>query len=308
MSIASSLASLLPRRLRSLPQAPVLGLHAFGHSLLLLMAALLWLYAQQGQARALAQWVWLDIVGEGGMTLMVGVWLIYVRASRPAGLVTSLLCLGLAGMLLGGFVDTLDEFWALPKSLLWDNALESTLTPLGMVLLTCGLHQWRREQLVLNAQLRQRERLFRDHRRVDGLTQLGDAGYMAQQLLLERAEGREGSLVMLGWQGFEAVARRHGLAEADRLLQAAAQLLLLHLRGDALLCRYAGDRFIVLLPGLTQGNGDSEGQVLREALAGFAYPLPGGERLQLPVLMTSVGTAGPADPQDLLAQLAGRLA
>ncbi|WP_349741415.1 GGDEF domain-containing protein [Roseateles cavernae] len=308
MSIASSLASLLPRRLRSLPQAPVLGLHAFGHSLLLLMAALLWLYAQQGQARPLAQWVWLDIVGEGGMALMVGVWLVYVRASRPAGPVTSLLCLGLAGMLLGGFVDTLDEFWVLPKSVLWDNALESTLTPLGMVLLTCGLHQWRREQLVLNAQLHQRERLFRDHRRVDGLTQLGDAGYMAQQLLLERAEGREGSLLMLGWQGFEAVARRHGLAEADRLLQAAAQLLLLHLRGDALLCRYAGDRFIVLLPGLAQSHGDSEGQVLREALAGFAYPLPGGERLRLPVLMARVGTSGPTDPQELLAQLAGRLA
>ncbi|WP_442953292.1 GGDEF domain-containing protein [Paucibacter sp. XJ19-41] len=177
-----------------------------------------------------------------------------------------------------------------------------------MVLLTCGLHQWRREQLVLNAQLHQRERLFRDHRRVDGLTQLGDAGYMAQQLLLERAEGREGSLLMLGWQGFEAVARRHGLAEADRLLQAAAQLMLLHLRGDALLCRYAGDRFIVLLPGLVQSHGDSEGQVLREALAGFAYPLPGGERLRLPVLMARVGTSGPTDPQELLAQLAGRLA
>ncbi len=276
----SFLAALRARPAGRLPQAQVLGLRHFGHGLAVLAVALLALYAQQGAPRPLAQWRWMDLAGEGGMALMLAVWLVYLRASRPAGRVTDLLCLGLAGMLLGAWVDTLDEFWRLDKALLWDNWLESALTPLGMGLLTWGLHQWRQEQLVLNAQLGQRERLFRDHRAVDGLTQLGDALYMSRQLALERAAGRPGLLLMLGLEGYEAFVRRWGLAEADRLLQAAAQLLLLQLRGDALLCRYAGARFVLLLPG--DGAPDAA-QALRAALAAFSYPLPDGSRLSLPV-------------------------
>ncbi|HEX2012974.1 MAG TPA: diguanylate cyclase, partial [Roseateles sp.] len=247
MRIASYL---LPRALRPPPLAPVLGLQHYGHGMLLAMALLLLPFALQGAPRPLPQWRWMDLLGEGGMALMVGVWLAYLRASRPAGPVTDWLCLGMSGMLLGAYVDMLDEFWLLPKAMLWDNWLESLLTPLGMALLTWGLHRWRQEQLALNRQLAQRERVFRDHRQIDALTQLGDAGYMAAQIALERQAGRPGHVLMLGWQGFDAaVARRRGLAEADRMLQAAGLLLALQLHPDELLCRYAGDRFVVLLPG-----------------------------------------------------------
>ena len=80
------------------PQAPVVRLQHFGHALVLLMAGVLWLFGQSGTLKPVAQWNWIDIFGEGGMALMLGVWLTQVRASRPAGVVTNWLCLGLADL------------------------------------------------------------------------------------------------------------------------------------------------------------------------------------------------------------------
>ncbi|QPF76171.1 diguanylate cyclase [Roseateles sp. DAIF2] len=297
-------SSLLARhRGAALPaMAPVLGLRHFGHGLLLAAALLLLPYALLGAPRPLADWRWMDVLGEGGMAALVAVWLAYLRASRPAGPVTDRLCLGMAGMLLGAYVDLLDEFWLLPKSMLWDNWLESLLTPLGMALLTWGLHLWRQEQLALARQLGPRERLFRDHRRIDALTQLGDAAYMAAQIALERQAGRPGQLLMLGWRDFDAaLARRLGLAETDRLLQSAGLLLALQLRPDVLLCRYAGDRFVVLLPGAGAAEACAQAEQLRQALLGW----PQGPAL--PVLLARAGTADPAEPEALLRRLAAHL-
>lgn len=260
-------AGLFPRRAPLPALAPVLGLRHFGHGLLLLAALLMLPFALLGTPRPLAQWHWMDVLGEGGMSLMVAVWLAYLRASRPAGPVTDRLCLGMAGMLLGSYVDLLDEFWLLPKAMVWDNWLESALTPLGMALLTWGLHLWRQEQLALARQLGARERLFRDHRRIDTLTQLGDAAYMATQIALERQAGRGGHLAMLAWPGFEtAVARPLGLATADQLLRNAGSLLALHLAPGELLCRYAGDRFVLLLPGQQGGAARARAEALRRVL------------------------------------------
>ncbi len=285
------------------PQAPVARLEHFGHAMLLLMAGVLWLFGQSGTLKPLALWRWIDIVGEGGMALMLGVWLTQVRASRPGGVVTNWLCLGLASLVLGAWVDWMDEFWALPKSVLWDNWLESTLTPLGVAVLTWGLHLWRQEQLVLNAQLRQRERVFREHRSLDGVTQLGDASYMAQQVELERRAGRTSALVLVGFAGFDEVLRAHGLAQAERMLQSAGQLLLLNLAPDALLCRYGADRFVVLLPNRTAQQAQQAAETLRAALAAFVFHVDADTRVQLAAVAASGTTAGSASAQDRMLQL-----
>lgn len=278
----------------------LLARECFYPLLALLLAALTLAFAALGSLKPLAEWHWVDVLGEGGMALMVGVWLVYVRGSRPAGRVTTWLSLGLACMLLGEWADALDEFWRLPKAMLWDNGLESSLTPLGMVLLTVGLHFWRQEQRVLGRQLAQRERFLRDHRAVDRVTQLADAGYMAQQILLERRLGRTGCVLMLGFEGFAGLAREHGLAAADHALEAASLTLLLNLRADDLLCRYAGDRFVVLLPGCTAAEGERLTEELRAALAHLNLNLRDGQRLRLPVRAAWRSTAGDQPPEALL--------
>ena len=304
------LMSPLLRTLQPVPQAPVLGLAHFGHVLALLMASLMASFAWSGEAKSLQDWRWMDMAGEGGMVLMAAIWITQLRSSRPGGRVTSWLCLGLAGILLGEWVDVLDEFWRLPKELVWDNWLESGLTPLGMLLLTVGLQHWRVEERALSAQLLKRERLIREHRSFDAITQLGDADYLAQQIALEqqRREGPAGgALLMLRLDGFDTVAREHGLAEADRLLQAAGHLLILNLRPADLLCRYAADRFGLLLPGADAALAAQTAVHLKQALGGLAHHGLQGARLQLPArVVWSALDVSEAGAQQLL-RLAARL-
>lgn len=270
--------------------------------LALLLATLVLAFATLGALKPLAEWHWMDMLSEGGMAVMVGVWLVYVRGSRPAGRVTTWLVLGLAAMLVGEWVDALDEVWRLPKAVLWDNALEA-LTPLGMVLLTVGLHHWRQEQRVLNRQLAQRERFFRDHRAVDRVTQLADAGYMAQQIQLERSLGRAGCVAMLGLDGFDGFVREQGIHAADRALEAAGLTLMLNLREADLLCRYAGDRFVVLLPGCSAAEGEQLVNDLQAALAALNLR-PG---MRLPVRTALQSTAGTQPAEQLLLDLLQKL-
>ena len=280
---------------------PRLARECFYPALVLLLGLLTLAFATLGEAKALAQWHGTDLLAEGGMALMVGVWLVYVRGSRPAGRVTTWLTLGLAAMLVGEWVDALDEVWRLPKDMLWDNWLEA-LTPLGMVLLTVGLHHWRQEQRVLGRQLAQRERFLRDHRAVDRVTQLADAGYMAAQIRLERELGRAGCVLMLGFEGFDGFVRAQGLQAADHALEAASLTLLLNLRPQDLLCRYAGDRFVVLLPGCDGAGGGRLAGELQAALAQLNFNGCGG-RQRLPVRVALGATPGAQPPEQLLLDL-----
>lgn len=284
-------------------QVSVCGLRHFGHLLALALAGITLLYAEHAQAKPMAIWHGLDLLSESAVVGVLATWLVQVRASRPEGRVTSLLCLGLAGLLAGAWCDLMDEFWKLPPARggLW--GLESGLNLLGMGLLTWGLQQWRGEQLVLNEQQRRRERQVREHRLVDPLTQLGDAAYMVAQLQRERAARRPGQLLMLAWPGLEAVQRTQGLTAAERLLQEASQLLLLHLQADELLCRYAGPQLLVLLPGASPADGASRADKLWQALDLWLASRGVGETLPAPV---SAEVLGPLPPDALLLDLLRR--
>ncbi|MGK5080062.1 GGDEF domain-containing protein [Janthinobacterium sp. HLX7-2] len=211
------------------------------------------LYATFGQVKPMAIWKWMDIVCEGGTAVMAGVWFLFTLSSRPRGRVTSLIAGGLCAIMLGSWADCLDELFAVDKHAVWDNWLEA-LIPFGMLVLTIGMYYWRQEQFRLNEHLQKRERLFRDHRAFDRITQLADASYLRTQIRLEqeRRPGLDCALILLDIDSFHLINREHGHREGDRVLQAVGHMLLLNLRNDDLLCRYAGDRFAVLLPGVSR--------------------------------------------------------
>lgn len=217
------------------------------------LLAFLFIYAGAGAAKAFRAWDWMDIVSEGGTAVMAGIWLLMTLSSRPGGLVTRLLAGGLAAIMLGCWADCLDEFFIIPKHQGWNHALEA-LTPVGMLTLTMGLYYWRQEQFSLNEHLQKRERLFRDHRAFDRITQLANADYLRLQIRLERQRhpGQHCALVLLDIDGFHVINREFGQHEGDRVLQAVGHMLLLNLRNEDLLCRYAGDRFALLMPGLSE--------------------------------------------------------
>ncbi|QGZ37881.1 diguanylate cyclase (GGDEF)-like protein [Pseudoduganella flava] len=267
--------------------------------------ACLLLYATAGTAKPFAIWHWMDIAGEGGTAVMAFLWCLIVLGSRPDGRVTRLLAGGLAAICVGSWADCMDEFWRIDKAALWDNALEA-LMPLGMAVLTAGLYYWRQEQASLTEHLKKRERLFRDHRAFDRVTQLADARYLRAQLERERQHG-PCALVLLDIDGFHRVNREHGQAEGDRVLQAVSHMLLLNLRNDDLLCRYAGDRFAVLMPGLSEAAARDVARHLCVMVAMMRHhaggvPLTLTLRHSCGALGASAG-AGTAAPDTLLAEL-----
>lgn len=230
----------------------------------LALVACVFLYSTLGVAKPFHMWKWTDIVSEGGTAVMAGSWVLLTLSSRPGGLVTRLLAGGLAMIMVGSFADCMDEFFAVSKAARWDHWLEM-LVPLGMLVLTCGMYYWRHEQFRLNEHLQKRERLFRDHRAFDRITQLANADYLRRQIRHEQAQrpGRPCALVLLDIDSFHLINREFGQREGDRVLQAVGHMLLLNLRNDDLLCRYAGDRFALLLP----DTGVAEAEAMARHLA-----------------------------------------
>ncbi|QYG00684.1 MULTISPECIES: GGDEF domain-containing protein [Massilia] len=249
------------------------------HALLIgaLLGAFAFLFVGAGVVIPMAEWDWVDIASEGGTSLLAALWCLIVLSSRPDGLVTRLLSSGLACIMLGSWADCLDEVVDVDKAALWDNALESLL-PLGMLVLTVGMAYWRLEQATLSDHMRKRERLFRNHRPFDRITQLADAAYLREQLRLEsrRNDGQGCALVLFDIDEFHRINREHGQAEGDRVLQAVAHMLLLNLRNEDLLCRYAGDRFAVLMPGLHEGEASDAAQHLCRMVSSMRHHAPKG--------------------------------
>lgn len=260
------------------------------------------LYGGLGVLKPASEWKWMDICAEGGTAVMSALWALLILGSRPGGRVTTLLAGGLMAIMLGAWADCLDEFFVIPAGQFWDNWLEA-LMPLGMVLLTVGLYYWRQEQFTLNEHMLKRERLFRDHRSFDRLTQLADAGYLRRQMELERdrQNGRSAALVMLDLDEFHRVNREHGPREGDRLLQAVGHLLLLNLRPHDLLCRYAADRYAVLLPDSSAAQAATIARQLQRAVATLAHHTREGLRISLSARVVSAALTD--DPSSLLAEL-----
>jgi diguanylate cyclase (GGDEF)-like protein len=278
------------------------------HSLMaaaLAVIACLLLYAGAGQAKPAGAWRWMDIVAEGGMAAVAGLWFVMTLSSRPGGLVTRLLGGGLAAVMLGSWADCLDEFFRIDKAANWDNWLEA-LVPLGMLVLTAGIYYWRHEQFMLNDHLAKRERLFRQHRAFDRVTQLADAAYLRHQIRLEQARDPSGqcALALLDIDGFHRINREHGPREGDRVLQAVGHMLLLNLRNEDLLCRYAGDRFALLLPGMGDADARALAQHLCEMVSMMRHHGPQGP---LPVSLRFVSAAAQGDAETLLARLSAAI-
>lgn len=285
----------------------LLHLHRLKLAALLLAANLaLLLHLAAGDLKPMAEWVWLDILGEGGSALLALAWLVLILKSRPAGRVSSLLALGLGCVFFSWWVDALDEFIRLPDSIAWDSWLESAPMPIGLLLMTVGLYHWHHEQLAISAQLEKRERLFREHRLFDKLTPLGAAEYLRRQLQLSLQHAEQAqplSLVAVDLDNFSALNQRFGHAEGDAVLQAISQQLLLNLRCQDLLCRLAGDRFVVLLPNTGETLARQLAGELQQAVAHLAHKTrQHGERLHLRATVAVV-MAVDEDPQTLLQRL-----
>ena len=219
--------------------------------LFMVIAIILTVTLSLGELKPEADIDLIDAIGEGGMTLVTLVWIGFTVLSRPAGRVTNLLFAGLTVMHVSMLLDLLDEFLHYPEAGAWLTTIESLPAPIGMIMMTFALYHWHREQMTINAGLKKKERYYREHSLTDFVTGLYSADYMKNQIEHEIRRDRKDSpfcLLMLDIRQFDDFNRRFGHGRGDVLLKEFAELLLLNLRQCDLVCRFASDRFIVLLP------------------------------------------------------------
>ena len=212
-----------------------------------------------------------DIVGEGSIVLFTLAWMVAAMASRPPGKVTRLLVVGLGFFLFSVSLDFLDEFMAYPDSAHWITMIESYPAAIGMVIMTGALYQWHLEQRALNLQLRRREWDYRDHDQIDAITQLYRATYWQRQIEALQKSGTDLVIAVIDIDDFAMFNQCYGRAEGDRYLQEVAQLIVMNLRNCDLACRYAGDRFAILLPGVTVDQASAMIEELKTSIAHVAF-------------------------------------
>lgn len=285
----------------------MIALHKWKILLILLLANLLLLGCLSvGDVKIWEDINWLDIIGEGGVSLLSLTWLLLILNSRPAGRVTNLFVAGLASVFLASFQDALDEVIQIPDNVSFDQWVESGLMPLGLLVLTYGIYHWHKEQLQINEHLRKRERLFREHRIQDPITHLGSAEYLRRQLRVELAHHHQQenplSLLLLDIDNFSHLNRRYGSDEGDRLLQELTELMLLNLRRCDLLCRYAGDRFAILLPNTGETMAQMIAQELANAVRHFAFKTSRQGESVFHSVSIGVALALDNSPENLLAR------
>ena len=163
----------------------------------------------------------------------------------------------------------------MPSTLIWHNWLESLPIPIALVLLSIGIYHWHQEEIAISAQMVKRERYFREHRLFDKLIPVGGAAYLKKLLKLSLAESKKLqqplALIAIDLDNFNMINRLYGPEESDHILQLICQLLVLNLRDEDLICRLAGDRFVVLLHNTSEHEAQQMSMDLQNAVASFAY-------------------------------------
>jgi diguanylate cyclase (GGDEF)-like protein len=243
-------------------------------TLLLTIASVCFGAMSFGQLKPSSELDVFDMPGEGGITLMTLIWIFFTLVSRPSGRVTNLLFIGLLFTHVSVLLDFLDEFFIYPEQH-WLTAIEALPAPLGMILMSIALYQWHKEQTTINHQLSRTERFYREHSLVDFTTGLYSAEYIKQQLKVEinhvKNQQTSFSLMMFDLRHFGQFNQDYGYQHGDLLLREVAQLIQMNIRDGDVACRYASDRFIVLMPDTNKNTAEEIEQQTKQAIEHLAF-------------------------------------
>lgn len=135
------------------------------------------------------------------------------------------------------------------------------------------------------AALRESERRFREQAYRDGLTGLHNQRYLYQALAewIERAktEVMPISLIFMDIDRFKTVVDTYGHLNGSRAVHLVAGTVDSCLTPPAFAVAYAGDEFVVVLPGMDQGQALQKAAEIRAAVKQTVYALSGDIEVQL---------------------------
>ena len=133
--------------------------------------------------------------------------------------------------------------------------------------------------------LRESERRFREQALRDGLTGLYNQRYLYQALAEEiqraKAAGTPVSLIFMDLDHFKRVVDTHGHLNGSRAIQKVAGTIASCLQEPAYAVAYAGDEFVVVLPGLDQTQALQKAHQIRSRVKDTVYVLNRGVEVRL---------------------------
>ena len=101
----------------------------------------------------------------------------------------------------------------------------------------------------------------------DALTGLYNRRYLEESLARELAcaarTGRPTSIIMGDLDNFKSVNDRYGHLAGDEVLRAFGELMKRHTRDSDINCRYGGEEFLIVLPGMTAETAIERAELLR---------------------------------------------
>ncbi|MFQ5905923.1 MAG: diguanylate cyclase [bacterium] len=127
----------------------------------------------------------------------------------------------------------------------------------------------------------------------DELTSLYNRRYFKRRFEKERAradeQGSPLSILMIDVDNFKTINDSLGHSAGDTVLKSVAQLLSESIRKTDACCRYAGDEFVVILPGAEEENARRIAETIRKNLSEYRWE----EKTSLPIesLSVSIGYA-----------------
>jgi diguanylate cyclase (GGDEF)-like protein len=133
--------------------------------------------------------------------------------------------------------------------------------------------------------LRESERRFRDQAFRDNLTGLFNRRYLYQSLanLIERAKTEDTpiSLIFMDLDHFKQVVDTHGHLNGSRAIREVGHTINSCLEEPAYAVAYAGDEFVVILPGHDQPQAFQKASEIRSRMKNTAYVLDKGVEVRL---------------------------
>ncbi len=136
------------------------------------------------------------------------------------------------------------------------------------------------------------EALLRELSTRDYLTGLFNRRYLEEtlerELLRSARKGQSLGLIMLDVDDFKCFNDVHGHAIGDAILRELGNLLLDHVRGEDIPCRYGGDEFIIILPDASQAATYERAKFFGEYARQFHLKF---EKLAIETVTLSIGVA-----------------